>query len=169
MSDQQTLDVYDAKIGDYIKLVQAPPSKTLLAFINAVPPGGRVLDLGCGPGAAAAEMARHGLQVDATDASPEMVAHASKSPGVNAMLATYDDIPSIATYHGIFANFSLLHATRDKFKEHIAACKSALYPGGVLHLGLKTGAGEKRDRLGRFYTYYSVPELEDILAQNDFT
>ena len=60
MTDAQTLAVYDVKIDDYLRLTQAPPSKSLLAFIKAIPEGGRVLDLGCGPGFAAAEMARHG-------------------------------------------------------------------------------------------------------------
>jgi trans-aconitate methyltransferase len=61
MADTQTLDVYDGKIDDYLRLTQAPPSKALLAFIKAIPAGGRVLDLGCGPGLAAAEMARRRL------------------------------------------------------------------------------------------------------------
>ena len=47
MADTQTLDVYDGKIDDYLRLTQAPPSKALLAFIKAIPAGGRVLDLGC--------------------------------------------------------------------------------------------------------------------------
>ena len=37
MTDVQTLAVYDAKIEDYLRLTQAPPSKSLLAFIKAIP------------------------------------------------------------------------------------------------------------------------------------
>ena len=132
MTDAKTLAVYDAKIEDYLRLTQAPPSKSLLAFIKAIPEGGRILDLGCGPGLAAAEMARHGFDVDALDGSAEMVAAASQHPGVTARRATFDDLPSQATYHGIYANFSLLHAKRADFKRHIQACHAALHPGGYL-------------------------------------
>jgi len=169
MTDAKTLAVYDAKIEDYLRLTQAPPSKSLLAFIKAIPEGGRILDLGCGPGLAAAEMARHGFDVDALDGSAEMVAAASKHPGVTARQATFDDLPSQATYHGIYANFSLLHAKRADFKRHIQACHAALHPGGIFHLTMKLGTGEKRDALGRFYTYYTAQELKDILAQAGFT
>ena len=169
MTDAKTLAVYDAKIEDYLRLTQAPPSKSLLAFIKAIPEGGRILDLGCGPGLAAAEMARHGFDVDALDGSAEMVAAASKHPGVTARQATFDDLPSQATYHGIYANFSLLHAKRADFKRHIQACHAALHPGGIFHLTMKLGTGEKRDALGRFYTYYTAQELKDILTQAGFT
>ena len=169
MTDTQTLAVYDAKIEDYLRLTQAPPSKSLLAFIRAIPAGTRVLDLGCGPGLAAAEMARQGLQVDATDGSPKMVAAAANHPGVTSQLATFDALPKGATYHGIYANFSLLHASRTDFMRHILACHTALHPEGILHLGMKLGIGEKRDPLGRFYTYYSTEELAEVLTQAGFT
>jgi hypothetical protein len=110
-----------------------------------------------------------GCHVEAIDGSAEMVAAASKHPGVTARQATFDDLPSQATYHGIYANFSLLHATRADFKRHIQACHASLYPGGSFHLAMKLGTGEKRDTLGRFYTYYTAEELEDILTQAGFT
>jgi len=169
MTDTQTLAVYDEKIEDYLRLTQAPPNKSLLAFISVIPKGGSVLDLGCGPGLAAAEMARQGLQVDATDGSAEMVAAAAQHLGVTARRATFDALPASATYHGIYANFSLLHATRYNFSNHIQACHTALHTGGVLHLGMKLGTGEKRDALGRFYTYYSARELADVLNHAGFT
>ena len=169
MTDAQTLAVYDVKIDDYLRLTQAPPSKSLLAFIKAIPEGGRVLDLGCGPGFAAAEMARHGCNVEAIDGSAEMVAAASKNPGVIARQATFDDLPAQATYYGIYANFSLLHAKRADFNRHIQACHAALLPGGIFHLAMKLGTGAKRDALGRFYTYYTAEELKQILTQTGFT
>jgi 2-polyprenyl-3-methyl-5-hydroxy-6-metoxy-1,4-benzoquinol methylase len=64
----------------------------LIDFIATVSKGGHVLDLGCGPGAAAAKMAQAGLKVTATDAVPEMIALATQHAGVNAICATFDDI-----------------------------------------------------------------------------
>ena len=69
-----------------------------------VPVGARVLDLGCGPGASAAVMARAGLKVTATDAVPEMVAMAKAHPGVSATVATFDEISGTDVFDGIWAS-----------------------------------------------------------------
>ena len=47
---------------------------------------------------------------------------------------------------------------------HLAAIARALKPGGLLGLTLKEGTGESRDRLGRFYTYYTEDELRALLG-----
>ena len=62
MGDAETLAVYDAKAGDYAALTDRDrPGVHLRAFIEAMPKGARVLDLGCGPGTSAAEMHNAGL------------------------------------------------------------------------------------------------------------
>lgn len=163
-SDPETLAVYNAKAADYAALTESEArDKQLAAFIADMPPGGHVLDLGCGPGQSAAEMARHGLKVTATDASAEMVALAAAREGVNAHLATFNDIAGEALYDGVWANFSLLHAPREDMPRHLSAIARALKPGGRFHIGIKTGTGSKRDPLGRLYTYYTEPELTGLL------
>ncbi|MCT8159223.1 class I SAM-dependent DNA methyltransferase [Pseudoruegeria sp. SHC-113] len=168
MSDAETLAVYAAKASDYAQLVsRGQPDADLRAFMAALPAHARVLDLGCGPGNSARMMMDAGFDVEATDAAPEMVALARKA-GVEARVATFADLEAIDRYDGIWANFSLLHAPRAAFSTHLQAIKRALKPGGLLHLGMKLGSGEGRDGLGRFYTYYSVEELENLLAQAGF-
>ncbi|MEM9812018.1 MAG: SAM-dependent methyltransferase, partial [Pseudomonadota bacterium] len=44
----------------------------------------------------------------------------------------------------------------------------ALRPGGTLHLGMKTGTGEARDRLGRNYVFYTPEELQGLLETARF-
>ncbi|KUJ85088.1 SAM-dependent methyltransferase [Ruegeria marisrubri] len=171
MSDEATIRVYDQRAGEYAGLTDGYNSADpqLAAFIAAVPAGGRVLDLGCGPGTAAAAMARAGLVVQAVDASAEMVALAARHPGVTARQATFNDITEVAAYDGIWANFSLLHAARADFPRHLAALHRALKPGGVFHIGMKLGQGEGRDRLGRHYSYYGEDELKILLRDAGFT
>lgn len=163
-ADDETLGVYRARAQDYAAMTDdLSGDKHLAAFIAAMPPGARVLDLGCGPGRAAGQMAAAGLAVDALDAVPEMVAMAAAQPGVTAWQASFDQIDANALYDGIWANFSLLHAPRDALPLHLAAIRRALKPGGLLHIGMKTGEGEGRDTLGRFYTYYTEDALRDLL------
>ncbi len=171
MSDPETLAVYAAKVDDYVALTGdgATRDPLLRAFIADLPTGGHVLDLGCGPGHAAATLAEAGLHVTATDAVAEMVEIAAQHPGVTARIATFDDISDAAAYDGIWANFSLLHAPRADMPRHLSALHRALKANGLLHIALKTGTGEKRDPIGRLYTYYTDAELTGLLADAGFT
>jgi len=169
--DPRTIDVYDTQAADYAAKTDRHnvEDPRLRAFIAACPTGGHVLDLGCGPGMSAAEMARAGLRVTALDASAEMVAMAGRHAGVTARQATFDEITGEAVFDGVWANFSLLHAPRGDFPRHLAAVKRALKPGGALMIGMKLGEGEGRDRLGRYYTYYGEEELLRNLRDAGFT
>jgi len=166
MADEETLNVYDARAGDYAKLVthDNQPDRNLQTFLDALPPTASLLDLGCGPGNSAKLMADAGHSVTATDASIEMVKLADQHDGVTAKHATFDDISGTALYDGIWANFSLLHATRDAIPRHLQTLSAALKPGGIFHIGMKTGTGSKRDGIGRLYTYVTKDELETLFA-----
>lgn len=171
MADKETLRVYDAKAADYAKLIDSDTKENpyLERFIARLPTGGRVLDLGCGPGLAATRMANAGLQVDAMDGSAEMVAMAAQHDGVTAWQATFDQITGTDIYDGIWANFCLLHASKKAMPHHLAAMVTALKPGGAFHIGMKLGSGSQRDAIGRLYSYYSEPELITLLGAAGLT
>lgn len=167
-TDRETLDVYDVKANEYAELVADNQDAQLIAFIAQLPHGARVLDLGCGPGAASRKMAEAGFTVEATDASPGMIDLAKKHPGVTARLASFDDISGTDLYDGVWANFSLLHADRADMPRHLSALREAMKPGGLFHIGMKTGTGAKRDGIGRFYTFYTEDELKGLLRGAGF-
>jgi hypothetical protein len=110
-----------------------------------------------------------GLVPDPVDASPAMVALANDRHAIGARLATFDEIAGEASYHGVWANFSLLHAPRADLPRHFAALHRVLVPGGLLHVGMKTGTGEARDRIDRFYTFVGRAELAGLLEAAGFT
>ena len=169
MSDLTTIAVYDAKFADYVALEDSEwRDPSLDRFVEMLPEDAHVLDLGCGPGKAAAFLQKAGFTVDATDASAAMVRVAAEKYGISVRQATFDDITGQAGYDGIWANFSLLHAPKSRMPDHLAALHRALKPGGIFHIGMKLGRGEYRDRLDRFYAYYSRTELEDLLADAGF-
>lgn len=169
MSDD-TITVYNDKAQEYAqmsaKLHELPEMEALAALL---PAGARLLDLGCGPGQYSAWFAAHGFEVDALDASGEMVALAAAQPGVTARQGRFEDIPTAPTYDAIWANFSLLHLPRAALPAQLRRMKQALHPSGILHLGMKLGSGEATDQLGRFYAYWSEDELEALLLEYGFT
>lgn len=170
MTDRETIEIYDTRAASYDNLVSRDaPDQDLQAFLDAVTPGGHVLDLGCGPGNSAAMMQEADLQVDAMDASAEMVRIARDKYGVDARQATFDDLKAQAQYDGIWANFSLLHAPKPDMPHHLKAIHAALKPNGVFHIGAKLGTDEERDSIGRLYSYYEVDELLALLRAAGFT
>lgn len=83
--------------------------------LAAVPPGGRVVDVACGPGTLSFLAARAGLQVDAVDFSPAMIAQLearrAAEPGVaiTAQLADGQALPfADATFAAGFSLFGLM-------------------------------------------------------------
>ena len=171
MSDHETLKVYAAQSEKYASLTDEFLSSDplLTDFIAALPLGGNALDLGCGPGTAAAVMANAGLQVHATDAVPEMIALAAKHPLVHAEIQTFDQINGTNLYDGIWANFSLLHADRDALPDILKSLHTALKPNGYFHIGMKLGTNTARDSIGRQYTYVTEDELRALLTTAGFT
>ncbi len=170
MTDDKTIEIYNQKAASYDDLVSRDaPDQDLQAFIDAVPAGGRVLDLGCGPGNSAAMMQEADLIADAMDASAEMVRVARDKYGVDAKHATFDDLTADSVYDGVWANFSLLHATKSDMPRYLKAIHTALKPGGIFHIGTKLGMDEERDSIGRMYSYYEADELLDLLKAAGFT
>ena len=166
-SDHETLAVYAGGAARYAELTdKCPPG--LERFMESLRPGAAVLDLGCGPGNHAARLSAAGFAVTAWDASPEMAAEALRRHGLTVRVATFSDLVEEAAFDGVWASFSLLHAPRSELPAHLAAIRRSLRPGGVARIGMKTGEGDGRDRLGRYYTYVSEDELEALLTAAGF-
>lgn len=163
MTDARTIAAYQDRVDDYAKMVAKAQHRQLRAFIAHLPAGAKVLDWGCGIGDSSTILADYGHFPDPVDAAPDMVA-AARARGLPARQASFDDLTALAAYDAIWAHFSLLHVRRAALPGHIAQAVRALKPDGRLSVGLKLGSGERRDRLGRFYSYYSEDELDQILA-----
>jgi SAM-dependent methyltransferase len=84
-------------VDDYVRLRHGGDDEALELFAERhVPTGTRVLEVGCGPGRAAAALAeRHGASVTAVDASPDMLAAARRiaPPSVELVQAHAEQLP----------------------------------------------------------------------------
>ena len=168
--DTETIKYYDKSAESYLdKVCNTYPDSDLLSFINSIKSGGTVLDLGCGPGNSSAMMQSAGLNVQASDCSQKMVDIAKNKFNVDAIKAEFKELSEIDLYDGVWANFSLLHAPRSEMLSNLKKINRSLKKKGYLHIGLKIGNGEKRDTLGRHYTYYQPKELKSLLISAGFT
>jgi len=170
MIDKETIAVYDRAAEDYAARFEDDGNdRYLSAFMAELPEAAKVLDIGCGPGRAAALMQGAGHTVLGIDASREMVRLAKKA-GVNASCMPFDDMSTLAgPYDGVWANFALLHAPRNKMPDHLKSIAALLSAGGIFHIGMKTGTGSRRDSIGRQYSYYGEDELAQLITDAGFS
>lgn len=161
-TDPDTIAFYQARAPHYVLKFGQAHSYQLDAFLNRLPAGGRVLELGCGGGQDAARIAARGFAVDATDATPAMVAKANERWSVGARVMTFDQLEAEAAFDGIWAHASLLHCPREALPDVLARIHRALRPGGWHFASYKLGEAEARDAFGRFYNF---PDEGWLVAQ----
>ena len=159
--DAPTLQFYRENAQAYAEWAKAPSTR-LTGFLALLPPGGAILELGCGAGNHAAKMLAVGFALRATDGSPEMAEIASRRLGhpVEAML--FDELDADQAYDGVWASACLLHVPRDDLAGILAQIHRALKPDGVFYASFKVGQGDGRDALGRYYNYPSSRWLSSV-------
>ncbi|AJT66602.3 hypothetical protein T261_4966 [Streptomyces lydicus] len=145
---------YDAIAADYIENFRGEfESKALgLAMLGAFAAyvradgGGRVLDVGSGPGWVTAHLAGLGLEVSGVDLSPEMVARARREhPGVRfeeGSMTALDVADGVLG--GVSAWYSLIHIAPEAVPGVLAEFYRVLAPGGRLLLGFQVGEEPSR-------------------------
>jgi SAM-dependent methyltransferase len=165
IADPQTLSIYAQEAAKYAVRDRKERADGFLdPFIAMMPPGAVVLDLGCGAGWAGAVMQERGLDVYALDASPEMAALAQQRLRRPVRVASFESVDEVDTYDGIWASGALLHVPKAEMPALLARLARSLKPGGLLLATFKAGEGEARDKLGRFYSYYTLAELERLFG-----
>jgi SAM-dependent methyltransferase len=162
--DEETLQFYRRNAQAYADWAKAPSTR-LTGFLSLLPPGGLILELGCGAGNHSAKMLAAGFRVRPTDGSPEMADIASRRLGhpVEAML--FDQIDAHEAYDGVWASACLLHVPRAELAGILLKIHRALKPAAVFYASFKIGEGDGRDTLGRYYNYPSPDWLQSIYAE----
>lgn len=168
-ADQETLEYYTRAAAAYAERTEPEADSPILKrFAGMVPKGGAVLDFGCGPGWAAHRFSKLGFEVSAMDGSAGLAEEARRRYGLDVTVADFGALDAEAAFDGIWASFCLLHDSRAAMPAHLARLHRALRPGGAFYIGLKEGTGEHRDSLSRLYTYFTLPEMTDLLTAAGF-
>ncbi|MFI2037785.1 class I SAM-dependent methyltransferase [Streptomyces bottropensis] len=146
-----TRDAYDAVASTYARLFgdslrDSPLDRAILgafAEVARARGGGRVADLGCGPGHVTAHLAESGLEAFGVDASPAMVELARQAhPGVRFEVGSMAalDIPDGAL-GGVLSRWSVIHTPPHEVPVLLAEFHRVLAPGGHLLIGFSASEG----------------------------
>lgn len=145
-------------------------------YLAMVPPGGSILDLGCGPGHKSAFFAARGYETTGIDLSEEMIAIAKR----DVQNATFEvrDMYALSgigrPFDSVFACASLLHIPKQDVHLIMSSIVSILNPGGTCYISVKEKKEGKPDEAvatesdygyeySRFFSYFTADELRTYI------
>jgi len=135
-------------------------------FLPLIPKGGKILDAGCGSGRDTKAFSAQGYQVDAFDASEEMVKFARSNTGLDIKLDTFMSYESETQFDGIWACASLLHVPSADLNKTIEKLFTHLKEGGHLYFSMKQGSGERAYN-GRTFTDLNEENIAHLMSDLD--
>lgn len=150
--DERTRTVeagYDAladRFGEWMARVEGDPWERYLEQLAArLPPGARVLDLGCGNGTKIARLADR-FDVVGVDISEQQLRLARTTlPEATFVRADFVDLDFPAeTFDAVIAFYSIVHAPRKEHPALLGRIRQWLKPGGHFLASMSHGGGPDR-------------------------
>jgi SAM-dependent methyltransferase len=131
-------------------------------FLEHVPTGGRILDLGCGSGRDSKFFSNQFYDVVAIDASAKMVEATRSIVDADVLQLRFDEMDFADEFDGIWACASLLHIPEAELKNILEKCLQALRPPGSMFVSFKYGSTQ-RTKGGRLFTDLNEGKLMALL------
>jgi len=159
-----TIDYYQQNADEFFNgTINVDMSNIYQHFTNDLPTDSLILDAGCGSGRDSKAFLDMGYQVEAFDASSEMVKRASKYTGLDVKYAVFDDVTAIDKYDAIWCCASLLHVPESDLPTTLLKLTDALKPNGIWYLSFKYGS-EQREKDGRLFTDVNEERLATLVS-----
>lgn len=156
---------------NYTKLLQFQLNK----FISMLP-GKKVLDLGCGPGRDMEYFLEEGIDAIGVDYSEEMLKLAEKIVSKDKL--KHADFKNLKfkenSFDGLWCVASFSDVPKAEGEETLRKWLKILKKEGIIFISVKEGSKEevvqkeKYQNVPRFYAYYTVVELEELLKKVGF-
>ncbi len=161
----------------YAELAGKPFDRELLDRFATLVGGGRVCDVGCGPGHVARYLHERGCDVFGIDLSPRMVELAAKlNPGIEFRVGDLRTLElADATLAGIVCFYSLIHLRGDQLAGALTELRRPLRAGGALLLAVHEG--DETRRPGEMwgipvtleFNFFTYQQLTGALLEARFT
>ena len=165
----QTLRFYDTNAEVYAEQTRGIDLAHLYKpFLSALPPGSRILDVGCGAGRDLKHFVEEGFEAVGVDPSEKLSAIASEFSGCQVLVSSVLDLSFNQEFDGAWACASLIHLPRRHFPSALGKIFLSLRQRGVLFISMQIGNGEIVTEDGRFIARYTSEELSDAIEQAGF-
>lgn len=142
---QRTIESYEGCADDYISIVDPFPAPSLEAALRQVAAaagtGGKILEIGSGPGWDADFLETQGVLVRRTDATRRFLELQAARGKEGEFLNVITDALG-GPYDAVIALCVLIHVPRDQTGAVLEKIVAALRPGGVFLVTMRDGDGE---------------------------
>ena len=158
-----TLAYYDAHAEEFVQRTLGVDMSPLYArFLPFIPPGGHILDAGCGSGRDSRVFLDRGFRVTAFDGSAALAKMARETTKVQVSHRTFAEIDWQEEFDGVWACASLLHLAAPQLADAVCRLVDALKVGGTLYASFKKGTGAGF-REGRFFADHDSKTLAQLI------
>jgi phosphorylcholine metabolism protein LicD/ubiquinone/menaquinone biosynthesis C-methylase UbiE len=136
----------------------------------------KVLDVGCGPGRDIQYFLQNGLNATGIDLSQKTleIAQAKVPDAQFFVMDMSETIFPDECFHGLWCCGSFYHLPKRLADKAIEEFYRIIKKNGILYLAIKEGDGEKLIfkeeylQLPKFYSFYTVGEIESLLKKHNF-
>ena len=133
-------------------------------FLRYIPPGGSIMDLGCGSGRDVKWFIDHGYDAYGLDASEQLTRIACKRLQIPLELGAIEDWFAEDPFDGLWCCASIMHLDEEDIEQFFSNLKSNLKPGGVLFMSVKSGIATGTDSCGRYFKDFEESYIHELLA-----
>ena len=167
MMNSSAVDYYNKSANTYFTTtVNADVKELYNHFVNYVPDGAKILDLGCGSGRDTKAFLDMGYEVDAIDGFEELSRLASEYTGIHIKCMDFNQLNEHCIYDAVWACASLLHVASHELPDTLERIRVSLRPNGVVYISFKHGDFEGiRD--GRYYTDMTSERFAEVLNKTN--
>ena len=174
----QTIDAYERSAKECIarwdkRRHRRPP--LLVEWLQYLPAGASLLDLGCGGGQDAGDLARRGYRIVGVDRTSALLsAGRRRYRSLPLVCADLRDLPFQAmSFDGLWAAASLMHLPKSEARQILADLYRLIRPGGLLAATVTYGT---KSRLvtdgwvpGRYFARWRKDELARAVRRAGWT
>ncbi|MFD2422139.1 class I SAM-dependent methyltransferase [Amycolatopsis pigmentata] len=167
---EETIATYDAAAESYSqRFADTDFGSYLDDFLEVIPPGAQILDVGCGPGRDLASFCQSGFRAFGLDRSQGMLSTAHRvAPDAKLAMGDMRTLPfRNEIFKGVWHCASLLHVSTPDAARTLAEATRVMLPGGMLFLSVSCGTGAEWRSTShgrRWYCHIGKGELESIVA-----
>lgn len=161
------IDYYSKHAGEYYdNTVDLNMEPIMERFIELLPEGSCVMDLGCGSGRDSLYLIENGFDVTALDGSKELCELAKIHIGQDVLNMAYSEMDFENVFDGVWACASLVHVRPDELDDILKKIILSMKPDGVLYLSFKYGEFEGM-RGERYFHDFKSKRLKELIGRHE--